>query len=206
MQEHEQVLLLNGKGTIAHCRVEKIQKKEVYVSVLSMNFIEQKSHQILLCGKPKKSTCEDIVRQAVELGLEAVYFWDSQYSQKCELNLERIKSILKNALEQSNNPWMPKISCISCLDDDEELKALMKNNYLHIFHQQSDQNIPRPSTFSSKILWAIGPEGGFSENDLNLLKKNAPQFYIHTLSTPIMTTPTAVACAAGYLLCLQKTV
>jgi 16S rRNA (uracil1498-N3)-methyltransferase len=198
LKTSENILLLNGKGLMLYGRVENITKKQVIVSVDRFEFVEKKSHFTLLCGKPKKNTCEEIIRLSAELGLSHVYFWNSEFAQQGDVSADRIKSILKNAMEQSNLPWCPKIFFINNLKESTELMQNFSTLPLYIFHNGESSSSPSKNNLENCI-FSIGPEGGFSKIDLELLQSLSLKHYFISIDTPIMTTPTAVACAAGFL-------
>ncbi len=200
MNLHEMVLLLNGYGLSATAMITQITKKEVVLQVMETKKSLPQNQLTLLCGKPKKNTCEEIIRLSVELGLRAVYFWDSQFAQKNDVSTERCATIIKNAMEQSNNTWKPNIYFLNRLSDSLELVKKMQIQPTVVFHNAKETVSTNTKQLGSELIFAIGPEGGFSKDDLSQLEQYCSTLNYMSLSTPILTSPTAVACATGFLL------
>lgn len=200
IEKNDPVLILNGKGLSATATVHSVTKKEVFLTVESFQHKSQPHNFSVICGKPKKSTCEEIIRLAVELGLQNVYFWNSQYSQQGDLSPERVQSIIKNSVEQSNNHWTPNIFFLNTLQDQTELNISLQSCDLVIFHNESPSTNFSPQNNSLNLLFAVGPEGGFSSRDIEELQNASSHAIFANLKTPILTTPTAIACATGFLL------
>lgn len=197
----EKIQIINGQGLLYNSEVKALSKNEVKLNITSCVY-KKKSHRIsLLCGQPKKSTCEEIIRLGVELGLESIVFWNSEFSQEGTFSEERLKQIIKNAMEQSNNLWQPTLSFIQDLTSSDHLKTFQNGEKI-IFHNQilnDETQTQIACNLSETILMIIGPEGGLSKNDLSVLENFYLDIKYIVLPSPILTTPTAISCGAGYL-------
>lgn len=203
----DDVRVTNGKGLFANTKLNIQGKKSAYLKVEKYQIQDKDfSHTIsLLCGIPKKSTVEEIIRLGIELGLKNICFWKSSYSQNTFPSQSRIELIVKNSMEQSNNFWEPTIHSF------EKIPSNFFSNFDHlvIFHNKEIVNSKNMSTLgknlTGNVLLLIGPEGGFSDSDLAYFQElNFLNLYSINLPTPIMTTPTAISCAVGYILCHLK--
>ena len=191
---NDDILVLNGKGLKAFTKVGLISKNHVELSV---NLIEEAkvSHEISLAiASPKKDAFEDILKIAIELGVQNIYPLSSEFSQYDYLYSDRIQRILESALIQSNNPFLPIIHPQIELD----LFLNQLNCPLYFFNSRPSSSVTSQVTTGPKII-LIGPEGGFSpREEANILAQKGI-FSIH-LPTPILRAPTAVASSIGYLL------
>jgi len=195
----EEILGLNGKGTIAKLVVTEIGKKNIIFIVTSTNLLSRARHFDLAIGKTKKEAMDLVLKQAVELGIGKVYILETQYSQRYQINHERIRRILISAMEQSNNPYMPEIL-------EADLNSLLTENYdsfslFSLREAQNDNNLTENSIEKSLIF--IGPEGGFSSEEEEQILNTEITSAIH-IPTNIMRAPTAVSCAVGYLLGVRQ--
>ncbi len=192
---NDEIQITNGQGDSFKSTVKNILKNEVILSIQSVSKFERPHNISLLCGKPKKNTCEEIIRLGVELGLVHIFFWESEFAQEGIFSEERLQQIIKNSMEQSNNLWLPKIEFIKNLSTD-----MIKNSHTYVFHNQLEE---KPKHINIKLndqmLIVVGPEGGLSKKDLRELKTIQPKCNFVSLPSPILTTPTAVATSAGYL-------
>ena len=166
------------------------------------NLISSKNIDLILACL-KKEAFESAIRMIVECGIKNVYIYQTEYSQPLQINEKRIESIVHSSMEQSNNLFCPKITFIKNLDE------INWNLYdkRFIFHlQKPGENFKNISSKSQmSMIYAIGPEGGFSHNDLTDFTQNY-SFESLTLDVPILRAQTAVATCYGYLLNLSSSI
>ena len=94
-------------------------------------------------------------------------------------------------MEQSNNLFYPEII-------NSELSAFVSTNKEDILLFTSQSSTVDKNKIHQKMIPLIGPEGGFSDDELNLFKGTVSH-HIH-LPTPILRASTAVPTCIGYLL------
>lgn len=188
IKEGDELLLLNGKGSKAESVVLEISKKEIKVSIKAFNMEEDKRRISLVLGVPKKEALESILRMSVELNLKNIYLYYSKYAQHKVEYTPRYEKILISALEQSNGTYLPTVKAYQ----DEKLKDLPKVLMSNRLPASSDMKFG----MDSEILYFVGPEAGFTEDEEQFLAKNA---FIVSLPTNILRAPTAVAAGAGFI-------
>lgn len=193
IEKGEELLLLNGKGLSITTSVMEVTKKSLILKKISEKTEELKFCMDLMLGIPKKDALELSLKQAVELGFQKVYLVRGSYSQNKVPGKERIHSLLVSALEQSNSPFLPEVL-------ETNWGAVPWNDYGTVLLLDSQTGKTSSSrSVSDKNLLIVGPEGGFSPEELQSLRsqKNLESIL---LPTPILRTPTAVAAGAGVLL------
>ncbi len=192
----ENLLLLNGTGLEIITEVEAISKKE-----LILTHRQEKQHERSYCldlalGMPKKESLELSLKEATEIGFRNIFLVRSDYSQMRPMEEERLQKLLISALEQSNAPFLPQVS-------NATWEELPWNSYGDIFLMDSQTKDNRSGIAAKKPeasrLLVVGPEGGFSPNELSWLHAKS-DLSILCLPTPILRTSTAVAVGAGILL------
>jgi 16S rRNA (uracil1498-N3)-methyltransferase len=136
----------------------------------------------------KQDRLEFIVEKAVELGVRELIFFIGEHSVKQNLRLSRLKSIAVSAMKQSLRAWLPRLQVYDSL-------AEMINDYStcnFIAARQGSAHsfgtIKKDSLKEESCL-LIGPEGGFSGNELDHLQKQDVQFI--SLGTSRLRTETA---------------
>jgi 16S rRNA (uracil1498-N3)-methyltransferase len=194
VRENEKILLLNGKGQRLLGVIQAFSKKHIDIKI---EFFETVIHQhelSLAIAMPKKDAFEDILKIAVELGVKKIYPLTSTFSQYEYVPSERVQRILESALVQSNNAFFPEIHAKQKLEiflnTHTETIAFFNSQITPTFAQKE-------STLKKTIL--IGPEGGFSSEEIKGILKYPKILEIH-LPVPILRAPTAVAASIGYLL------
>lgn len=194
----ENVLVMNGEGNILSARVLSVKKNQVDFEVLTKEEHRPKHRLSLAVAMPKKEAFEDILKMAVELGINEIFPLSSEYSQYEYSASERVQRILESALIQSNNPFFPKIH------PQEELTSFLKTHQdVLVFFNSRPSTAKNQGPEGNKKTILVGPEGGFSPSEVELILNYSNVSEIH-LSTPILRAPTAVASSVGYLLALEK--
>lgn len=209
MKESQTVLLLNGQGEKAWAQIESIAKKSLSLKITQVidlqNSASAKMNYSILCGQTKKSTCEQIWQQCIELGVSHCYFWQSEYSQSFPLDERRMHLIAKNAYEQSNNPWQSHWEQVKSLTP-EFLASWDLIIFLDLFSNTSDVPMVKSDlkkySATTKTLLMIGPEGGFSLSERHYIAQNVSSEKLKylMLPTPILRAETAVVAAVGHFL------
>ena len=194
----ERVLILDGKGAraITEFLVENKNKatlKYDRVEVVEENLI----HFDIAIGKLKKEALDLSLKMATELGCRKIYVMNTDYSQSYTLNHERAMKLLISSLEQSNNYYLPSLEEVNFKDLDLNIYDRSFSFSLNKTTELTPSKIYNDVSLS-KILLIIGPEGGLSESEEDLLSTNLNSIPIK-IDSPIMRAPTAMACAMGYV-------
>lgn len=194
IKPNEEVLVLNGNGLKAFTRVGEISKNQVVLIVQEIIEGAPGHRMSLAIAAPKKDAFEDILKIAVELGVQNIFPLTSSFSQYEYQESDRVSRILESALVQSNNLFMPKIH------QQVELAAFLdsRKSPLYFFNSVAIK-CGKVEKISDELIILVGPEGGFSDDEQALILSRPDVFSIH-LPTPILRAPTAVASSMGYLL------
>lgn len=190
IKKDSSLLLLNGKGASAKSKVLSISKKEIVVDVDAVEEQAEESTLSIAFAQPKKDALELCLKNCVEVGAKEIYILGSERSQVYPLKEERVLKILANAIEQSNNPFMPELKIIDFKDLD---LSNFETVALASLAQEGTQIIKE----HNKLL-VIGPEGGFTEDEEELLLKNRNVLCVN-FKGPILRAPTAISFFAGRL-------
>ena len=192
LQVSEELLLLNGQGLLVFTAVEFVSRKELVLKYIRHEERADSSMIDLALGIPKKEALELSLKQAVELGVGRIFLVRGDYSQIKIPDLERLEALLINALEQSNSPHLPQLS-------SSDWENLPFGDYAQInwMNSQPTASLSLSSTKGRQLLM-VGPEGGFSPNEVQLISKleNLQTIF---LPTPILRTPTAMSAGVGFL-------
>ena len=193
IEKDERLLLLNGQGLCVETLVISVNKKELRLQHTSHHCSVREYNFDLALGMPKRDALELSLKQATELGFKRIFLIRTDHSQMKAPEDERSLKLLISALEQSNAPFLPELIVTSWdkIPWNEYQSALLMDS-----QTKNQQKTPRQVTSSLLI---VGPEGGFSCNELRFLYQ-LEQISVVNLPTPILRTPTAVATGAGILL------
>lgn len=191
---NEEILLLNGDGLRVKTKVTMLGKKELALTKIDHQVVVRNYKMDLALGIPKKEALELSLKQAVELGFYRIYLVRSQYSQTRLPEADRLENLLVSALEQSNSGFLPEL-----ISTDWDEIPTQDYSEILMMDSQSQAKKTKPLLSTDKRLLVVGPEGGFSPDELTKLHA-WPKLRILNLPTPILRTPTAVAVGAGIIL------
>jgi 16S rRNA (uracil1498-N3)-methyltransferase len=193
----EKVLLLDGVGGLFFTRVDQINKKEIKL-ILEEEKRQNRSQNVIkvLIGIPKKDALDLMLKMSVEMGVQEIILFRSEYSSEKLPSMDRIQKILIQALEQSNNPWLPQVSYL------EDLSDMSKADLdIIVMHPSDAVDKSKPSSPAGFIL-AVGPEGGWSPHELAFFETKKVEWL--SLNTPILRAPTALAFGLGLTVGLRE--
>lgn len=156
---------------------------------------ELKTQVTIVQSLVKKQKMDYILQKTVELGVDKIIPYCASRSvikinEKKDKKVERWKSILKEAAEQSKRIKIPEITNPINLSNlvklsDYDIKFLCTVN-------ESSQNLKKvlSNMFSgAKILFVIGPEGGFTPEEEKVMMENG--FLSISLGNSVLRTETA---------------
>lgn len=119
----------------------------------------------------KKENFELVVQKASEMGIFEITPFISKRTVKTNLNLKRLNKIAREASELSGRSYVTKINDIKTFDKALE-KDENKNKFL--FDISGEKYKP---TESANVSIYIGPEGGFTEDEINQSKTHGAIVY-----------------------------
>jgi 16S rRNA (uracil1498-N3)-methyltransferase len=204
----DQVILFDGSGAEYICEIINLNKKEVSFKIISSENKKVSENKIsLYLSVIKKDNFELAVEKCTEIGVTEIHPVISERSEKKNLNLERLNKIVKEASEQSGRVTLPKVYDIKPLElAVSQVKAEGKDCV--VFHtdiptEHNPLNPPyqgeigKPSPDKGRVREGlclfVGPEGGWSDAEINLFKQN--NFKILSLGQNILRAETAAVVA-----------
>ena len=156
---------------------------------------ELKTQVTIVQSLVKEQKMDYILQKTVELGVDKIIPYCASRSvikinEKKDKKIERWKSILKEAAEQSKRIKIPEISNPINLSNlvklsDYDIKFLCTVN-------ESSQNLKKVLSnmvSGAKILFVIGPEGGFTPEEEKVMMENG--FLSISLGNSVLRTETA---------------
>ena len=162
------IRITNGEGLL--CEAEILEKgKNIKVKVISRIIHEPDKLSIHVAISPLKniSRFEWFVEKATELGISQITPLISRYSEKKKINKERLERIITSSLKQSNQFFLPKINPVTTFSS-----FILNNAEEKIMANLRTENKLKKELFKNNSMCIlIGPEGGFSDEEINLAKE-----------------------------------
>ena len=196
----EKVELFDGKGTIAIAEIKSINKKDVNLQIEDLKTFDKQSPQIVLAVSIAKGERFDwLIEKCTELGVDRivpVVFERTVKQPKNTKILNRWNNIAISACKQSRRVFLPQIDNPTILNEAVNLlrKNYQKAHFIFGSLSKKCQSILN-FNFNDNIIAFVGPEGGFTEAEENLLSENNVQAVMIT-QTILRVETAAIAFAA----------
>lgn len=197
----DKLTLFNGQGGEYEASITHIDKKGVDVELISFvsRDVEAPISIHLAQGMARGEKMDMIVQKAVELGVKKI---TPLMTERCNLKLDHEReekrlqhwrSIAISACEQCGRNYLPELMApISLM---EWLKNV-KEEQRFILSPHVQNKLPAEDPISSIVL-LIGPEGGFSEREMDVAKQYC--FLPLNLGPRVLRTETATIAALATL-------
>lgn len=176
MKTGQNVFLFNGKGGYFDATIIRAEKRTVEVLIGKHHHEENESSLriTLVQGISRGQRMDYTLQKAVELGVTDIVPVICQYGNvKLDVNqkekrLVHWQKIIIGACEQSNRNKIPSISTPVSFYDWINIE----NNGLKILlHPAGKQTLSQCSLIENHVILLAGPEGGFSENEIEQATK-----------------------------------
>ena len=207
IKKDEKLLLIDENSIQYETVVDNVNTKEIKVLIKNSYKSKRKlDFELFLAQSPLRSDAQNfIIEKATELGVEGVY---PIYTDNCalkksiiEAKITKWQKIMFEAFKQCERANVP--TCFQLTDIESIIK--MKNNSKIIafcerytdlsLHKYFSQNLINDG---EKLIVIIGPEGGFSEQEFELFRKN--DIPMLTLGNLILKAETATVVALGNII------
>ena len=162
------IRITNGSGLEVKGEIIRLGKN-IKVNVINKIKHKKEGVSIHVAISPLKnpSRFEWFVEKSTEIGISEITPLITKFSEKKKVNITRLNKIVISSMKQSNQFYLPKVNSISSFDHFLELN----NDYKLIAHLKNNNSFNKKIIGNKdKIVVMIGPEGGFSDEEI--LKAN----------------------------------
>ena len=159
----DEISFTNGNGLSCKTKIIEIGKK-VKVEIISFKKEALSNEKIHIAISPLKNSSrfEWFLEKATEIGVREITPLITRYSEKKKINFERAERVLISSMKQSYQFYKPKINSIINFSDF----IIQNNDFKIIANLKTNRLIKANDIKSNNICLMIGPEGGFSEEEI----------------------------------------
>ncbi len=173
LTQGQKINILNGKGQYAEAEIIEINQKRIIAGIRKIitEDLPKPKLSIGLGLLKKKDRLEWFIEKAVELGIARVILFSSDHTEKFKADERRIEKIAISALKQSGNRWLPEIKTGIPLN---RLLSEPFHGQKFIAHCADGEksNFKHACKPGEDAMILIGPEGDFSDKEINLATEN----------------------------------
>lgn len=195
LKEGHPVILFNGTGGEYHGQISSVSGKKVSVYLDFFNEADRRPHMHIHLGQviSKGTHMDYAIQKAVELGVSEI---TPLFSQHCTVRLkgarlakkvEQWRHLVLAACEQSG------LNIIPTVNEPISLQQWCEGNESHVKWILHTEDLPTNpfsnQTTPDSVSFAVGPEGGFAEEEIELAKQQG--FHCLTLGPRVWRTETA---------------
>lgn len=160
LRDGEHVRVLNGRGLVVTCQVQRQTGVAVLSAVDCVQHHESRHLTLALGVLDNRDRFEFAVEKATELGVTRIVPVLCDHAHHVRSSTERLRQKAIAAVTQSGNPWLPEIC------DPIEFDELPLGDVVIVGDAQGKV----PSDVPLHDTWIlVGPEGGFSARELEKL-------------------------------------
>lgn len=175
------VELVNGQGSLAQATVADLGRNQATLLLDSIKEIAKTPAKLILAqALPKPNRLEFVLEKGTELGVDEFWLFPGETSQKKEIypqQIERAEAITIAAMKQCGRLFLPKVLIKPPL---EEWTAFSSTAFFGDVAPSTPLLDDIVSTTELPIIFVTGPESGFTQNEIELLKnKGAKGVKLH---------------------------
>jgi len=162
----EHIILTNGNGTNIEIEITLISKSLVTGRILTNTLEEKNIREVnLYLSILKKENFELVVQKATEIGVAHITPLESERTIKTGYKIERLETIMKEAVEQSGQSYMPTLAERATFTD----AIALAGGEMYVM-DASGVPFETLGSLATSVSIFIGPEGGWSQRELALAK------------------------------------
>lgn len=175
LRSGDKILLLDNTGFEYITEVVLLAKGKADLKIIDRSAVSHMPTKELwlYAAIIKKDNYEWILEKGTEVGVSHFVPVVSDRTEKKDINMERALKIVKEASEQSGRGVMPEV------DEPVSLKEAINNASVPLiaFHITGEKFVADFHNNKQKLGILVGPEGGWSENELQLFKEKEIPIY-----------------------------
>ncbi|MEE0267186.1 MAG: 16S rRNA (uracil(1498)-N(3))-methyltransferase [Bacteroidales bacterium] len=190
LREKDIICLTNGLGRFVFAEISDANPKNCSFVVTEVKEdYGKRDFRIHIAVAPTKNMnrMEWFLEKAVEMGVDKISFFIGEHSERTIIKRERLEKIMVSALKQSLKAYMPE------LNENADFRGLVNSNetkkFIAYCKPDGRTSIKESYNKGEDVLILIGPEGDFSEKEVELALNNG--FQAITLGESRLRTETA---------------
>lgn len=170
-KEGETIYVTDGCGRRYECRIADADPRRTRLEIISSEPVEKSwNYKITIAVAPTKNADRMawLVEKCTEIGVDRIVFVKCRNSERKTVNTERLRRNAISAMNQSLKTHLPEITEIMPLSAIVELEGEKYFGFCDV----NTERLELAGEYEGErdVVIAIGPEGDFSEEEVEMLK------------------------------------
>ena len=209
LRDGDDIRLINGRGTVALARFRPEGKKKASAEIVSAEEMPKPvpAVTVFLGMLKNRQRMEWAVEKLTELGVHRILIGETERTERQKLRTDRLEALALSAAKQSLSAWIPEIQLVSFQDALEHMASAGESLLPVMAHEKmvrADGNASQSfmgiwddakSKSPAEILLFIGPEGGFSDDEVAAAQALPGMKLLHLGPQRLRAETAAVVCA-----------
>lgn len=166
----DEILITDGRGTTYTARITNPHPKHCDFEILSAEKqLPHHSFHLHIAIAPTKNIerMEWAIEKCVEIGVDEITPLLCRFSERKQLRTDRLQKIILSAAKQSLTPYLPKLNELTPYDTFVK-GAKEETKYIAHCYKDEKRDLMNEVQAGKSVLVLIGPEGDFSEQEVQL--------------------------------------
>jgi len=168
----DRIGLLDGQGVSARADLVEVGKRRVVAEIRERTLhAPERAARIHLAVAPTKQMdrYEWFVEKAVEIGVDRITPLITNRSERSKMRVDRLHRVAVSAMKQSQRTWLPQID--EPIKLDEFLSTELPQQRFFGWCEGERTSLMQAYEPTSEVLLLIGPEGDFTSEEADQLRK-----------------------------------
>jgi 16S rRNA (uracil1498-N3)-methyltransferase len=174
MSAGEVFMLSDGQGRWSKVKIFAVKKKSLEVEVMETGMQEPLDISFTVVqALPKGDRLKECIELLTEAGVDTIIPWSAQRSiGKAEKGVEKLQVTAREASKQSRRFLIPQVTDVA--NTPKVVEAIAQHDLVLVFHESATSKVSEIVTRkyyeSQSVMIIIGPEGGITNEELELFK------------------------------------
>ena len=167
LQAGDSVEVIDGVGGLFHCEIVTPHPKHTEVRIVEREYAKPPVCKVHIAIAPTKNIdrSEWMVEKATEIGIAEITPLLCRFSERKNINTERLRKIAISTTKQSKHIYLPKVNDLTPID------TFIKNNndevrFIAHCYEQKKEELFRVCPRAGSVVVMVGPEGDFSTEEV----------------------------------------
>ncbi len=169
------ILITDGRGNLYHTKIIKLSKR-ICLNYHRKEKFEKAFPEITLAvGFIRPNRVDILLEKCTEIGVSKFILFRSQFANYISFNTVRLSKILRQAVKQSLQFFLPTVIVIDQFKQFFNITADYDSKIIAQGPESSGliKNLDQIELYNKKsVLLTIGPEGGFSKSEMDEFLKH----------------------------------